>query len=72
MSKRPQSIARGPLPAMIAAATAALAVGFIAGMTALPAAASGPSITAPATLQIEEDDPRWDCRTMGNKICGAV
>ena len=20
--------------------------------------------------RIEEDDPRWDCRTMGNKICG--
>ena len=19
---------------------------------------------------IEEDDPRWDCHTMGNKICG--
>lgn len=20
--------------------------------------------------RIEEDDPRWDCRTMGNRICG--
>ena len=20
--------------------------------------------------RITEDDPRWDCRTMGNKICG--
>ena len=20
--------------------------------------------------RIEEDDPRWDCRTMGNQICG--
>lgn len=20
--------------------------------------------------RIEEDDPRWDCRTMGNKVCG--
>lgn len=19
---------------------------------------------------IEEDDPRWDCRTMGNRVCG--
>lgn len=19
---------------------------------------------------IQEDDPRWDCKTMGNKICG--
>lgn len=23
-----------------------------------------------ATQQIQEDDPRWDCRTMGNRICG--
>lgn len=21
-------------------------------------------------VHIEEDDPRWDCRTMGNKVCG--
>jgi len=20
--------------------------------------------------RIEEDDPRWDCRTMGNLVCG--
>ena len=20
--------------------------------------------------RIEEDDPRWDCRTMGNRVCG--
>lgn len=20
--------------------------------------------------KITEDDPRWDCRTMGNKLCG--
>ncbi|UJQ86323.1 hypothetical protein SEA_BONAMASSA_89 [Mycobacterium phage Bonamassa] len=23
-------------------------------------------------IVITEDDPRWDCRTMGNKICGPV
>lgn len=23
-----------------------------------------------AQERITEDDPRWDCRTMGNKICG--
>jgi hypothetical protein len=23
-------------------------------------------------MTITEDDPRWDCRTMGNKICGPV
>ncbi|WP_263729976.1 hypothetical protein [Cellulomonas sp. SG140] len=22
--------------------------------------------------RIEEDDPRWDCRTMGNHVCGPV
>jgi hypothetical protein len=25
--------------------------------------------TMPAE-RIEEDDPRWDCTTMGNRICG--
>lgn len=24
----------------------------------------------PAPPAIAEDDPRWDCRTMGNKVCG--
>jgi hypothetical protein len=23
-----------------------------------------------SVTRIEEDDPRWDCRTMGNRICG--
>lgn len=22
-------------------------------------------------VRITEDDPRWDCHTMGNRICGA-
>ena len=26
--------------------------------------------TQMTTPRIEEDDPRWDCRTMGNHICG--
>lgn len=26
--------------------------------------------TALGQQRITEDDPRWDCRTMGNKICG--
>ncbi len=25
---------------------------------------------APIVLPISEDDPRWDCRTMGNLTCG--
>lgn len=28
------------------------------------------TITVPATVQ--EDDPQWDCRTMGNRVCGEV
>lgn len=24
------------------------------------------------TSRITEDDPRWDCHTMGNRICGVV
>lgn len=24
----------------------------------------------PSAVSIEEDDPRWDCATMGNRICG--
>jgi hypothetical protein len=27
-------------------------------------------LTAPAAPQIMEDSPAWDCRTMGNRICG--
>jgi len=26
--------------------------------------------TALDAVRVEEDDPRWDCRTMGNRICG--
>lgn len=27
-------------------------------------------MSAHGQQRITEDDPRWDCRTMGNKICG--
>jgi hypothetical protein len=37
-----------------------LACGFIAGYT----------WPRSSTQRITEDDPRWDCRTMGNGICG--
>ena len=30
---------------------------------------SGPADSADEP-QVEEDDPRWDCRTMGNLVCG--
>lgn len=31
-------------------------------------------VEAPVRLDygtmVQEDDPRWDCRTMGNRVCG--
>lgn len=27
-------------------------------------------VSTDSQITIEEDDPRWDCRTMGNKVCG--
>ncbi len=35
-------------------------------LVSLGAAAASPRLQQ----RITEDDPRWDCRTMGNKICG--
>lgn len=29
-----------------------------------------PTSTTPATPTIQEDDPNWDCSTMGNYQCG--
>jgi len=26
--------------------------------------------TALDAVRVEEDEPQWDCRTMGNRICG--
>lgn len=28
------------------------------------------SVSTDSKVTIEEDDPRWDCRTMGNGVCG--
>ena len=28
------------------------------------------SVNTDSRVTIEEDDPRWDCRTMGNGVCG--
>lgn len=41
----------------------------IATLTLMEAAPDRVTIDSP---RIEEDDPRWDCRTMGNRICGEV
>jgi hypothetical protein len=57
------------LTALAAALSAATIVTY-------PAPADEPSRPATATTttteRIEEDDPRWDCRTMGNRRCGPV
>ena len=28
------------------------------------------NVSTDSQVTIEEDDPRWDCRTMGNGVCG--
>jgi hypothetical protein len=56
-----------------AALGASLALGF-ASSPAAPAHvahADYPEPPTPTWIEgIEEDDPRWDCWTMGNQICG--
>lgn len=57
-----------------AAAAGVIALGLTIG-AALPTQGVGtptPTSTIPAVLQvaIEEDDPRWNCETQGNRICG--
>lgn len=54
--------------------TALAAVALLTGCGAAVEASAPPvkTITAtPATAGIQEDDPGWDCLTMGNRICGA-
>jgi hypothetical protein len=36
-----------------------------------PAPVEGPApVSTPVADAIQEDDPRWNCETMGNKVCG--
>ena len=47
----------------IVAAIAVFGIGF----------GSAPTIgdtESAATIRVEEDSPLWNCRTMGNRICG--
>ena len=56
-----------PTAATLTAATLGLAIGWaIIGPTHDPRPTYAPTATA-ATVQ--EDDPGWDCNTMGNRIC---
>ena len=38
--------------------------------SATPVASQAISADVPAEGIVMEDDPRWDCRTMGNRVCG--
>lgn len=58
--------------------TLAMAAGALVMASAIadPAGATPTVIPTPATpsvvhsVQPEEDEPGWDCATMGNRICG--
>lgn len=47
-----------------------LLAGGLFALLALTTACSSSTPKPPAALQ--EDDPGWDCRTMGNRTCGNV
>lgn len=58
-----------------------VAIGLLAtaGVLTLWAEGSQPKLKLRAPLEapgpakaLEEDDPNWDCRTMGNHICGST
>lgn len=49
------------------AAGALVMAGAIAEPTVIPTPAT-PSVVH--SVQPEEDEPGWDCTTMGNRICG--
>jgi len=57
--------ARGTALALVALVALAFILSALTGGMRDPAAPREKS--AP---HIEEDDPRWDCATMGNRICG--
>ena len=54
---------------LIVAAFAAMAY-MGSGMAEAGGTEAGGDSSTVSTDRIEEDDPRWDCRTMGNHVCG--
>jgi hypothetical protein len=58
-----------PLLAIARAAGWLLLAAILIGCDPTSALRSTEDRTAPAAVQ--EDSPAWDCRTMGNKVCGA-
>jgi hypothetical protein len=47
-----------------------IAGGLILAAGCTPAQIAGVKDYVSRTQTIHEDDPRWDCHTMGNRICG--
>ncbi|MCX4976511.1 hypothetical protein [Streptomyces sp. NBC_00620] len=78
----PRSLTRRPRPAAILAAglaTAFLGAAAALGPSASPTSATprptaGVTVTAPGDDNrdgiVDEDESGWDCRTMGNRVCG--
>lgn len=54
---------------LIVAALLAISFGYSATAEGREAEA-GVGSTTVSVSPIQEDDPRWDCRTMGNRVCG--
>ena len=58
-------------------ATALLSAGIaLTGAAALRGEFSAPTtpdyVVTTTGIIITEDDPRWDCQVMGNRVCGVV
>lgn len=46
------------------------AVAFGAGARFAEPAPASPRVAPATTIPLQEDDPGWDCHTMGNRVCG--
>lgn len=51
-------------------AVAVLSMLGLMGLFNHPTNNTTPAAKAQAVVFVEEDDPAWNCRTMGNRICG--
>lgn len=58
------------LPATLAALS--LAALLAAGVATVDDAAATPAPVTQTQQQVQEDEPGWDCETMGNKSCGTA
>lgn len=58
------------LPAALAALS--LAALLAAGVVTVDHAAATPTPVTQVQQQVHEDEPGWDCETMGNKTCGTA